>query len=77
MPLKPSAIEEHAGQPEVVDHQLGATPEQVRQRDTSLVGVEPILLVHPYPRELLPPTRHFIASAGELLFGREQIDPCR
>src|ERR1700674_5724600 len=42
---------------EVVDQELRASSEEVRQRGAPYVGLEAILLVDPNPRHLLPPPR--------------------
>src|SRR5206468_327755 len=62
---------------EVVDEQLRAPAEQGCQRDASFVGLEPIRLVDPDPRQLLPAQRQLVAAPGELLFRREQLEPRR
>src|SRR5207302_4742887 len=62
---------------EVVDEELRAPSEEVRQRGAPLVGLESILLVDPHPRQLLPPPRQVVAAPRELLLGLEQIEPGR
>ena len=54
---------------EVVDEELRAPSEEVRQRGAPLVGLESILLVDPHPRQLLPPPRQVVAAPRELLLG--------
>jgi hypothetical protein len=49
---------------EVIDEELRALPEEVRQRGAPLVGVEPILLVEADPRQLLPPPRQLVTATG-------------
>src|SRR5262249_59752651 len=60
---------------EVVDEQLRASPEKVRQRGATLVGLEAVVLVDPNPRQLLPPPRQLVAAPRELLLGTEQLQP--
>jgi hypothetical protein len=45
---------------EVVDQQLRAAAEQLRQRRRAIVSVEDVFLIHPYPGQ-------FVASSGELV----------
>src|SRR6266545_1947433 len=52
---------------EVIDEELRAPSEEVCQRGSPLVGLEAILLVDPYPRQLLPPPRQLVAAPRELL----------
>ena len=58
---------------EVVDEQLRAPVEQVRQRLAPVVGVEAVLLVDADPRQLPPPARELVAAARVLLLGGEQL----
>src|SRR5205814_10162316 len=60
---------------EMVDHQLRAPSEQVCQRGAPFIGLEPILLVEPDPRQLLPPPRQLVAPPRELLLRLEQLEP--
>src|SRR5262245_327447 len=60
---------------EVVDEELRAAPEEIRQRGAPLVGLESIRLVDPDPRQLLPPPRQLIAATRELLLRLEQLEP--
>jgi len=55
----------------VVDKELGAPSEQVRQRSAAIVGVEAVVLVDPDPGELLPLSGEFVAASGQLLLGLE------
>src|SRR2546426_11046785 len=48
---------------EVIDEELRASSEEVRQRGSPLVGRESILLVDPNPRQLLPPPRQPVAAS--------------
>jgi len=66
--LKPSAIAEQA---EVVHQELRAPAEQIRQRSAALVGREPVLLVDPDPRQLLPLPGQLVTAPGQLLLGLE------
>ncbi len=56
---------------EVVDEQLGATVEELRQRPRALVGVEPVLLLHRHPRQLAPLAGDLVAEPRVLLLAGE------
>src|SRR6202040_3406551 len=60
---------------EVVDEELRAPTEEVRQRGASLVGLESVLLLDPDPRQLLPSPRQLVAAPRELLLRLEQLEP--
>ena len=60
---------------EVVDEQLRASGEQIRQRGRARIGLEPVLLVDPHPRQRLTPPRHLVAATGQLLLRLEQFEP--
>ncbi len=60
---------------EVIDEELRAASEEVRQRGAPLVGVEAIGLVDPNPRQFLPPPRQLVAAPRQLLFVLEQCEP--
>ena len=60
---------------EVVDQELRAAAEQIRQRAV-LVRLESVLLIDPDPRQRLALLRQFVAAAREFLLGLEQIEPC-
>src|SRR5271170_7700958 len=62
---------------EVIDQKLRTALEKVRQRGTPAIGFEPILLVDPHPRQLLPPSREFVAAPREFLLSLEQLEPRR
>src|SRR6185369_9800925 len=61
----------------VVDEELRAPAEEVRQRGVPFIGVEAIVLVDLHPRQLLPPLRQLVAAPCELLLRREQLAPRR
>jgi len=46
----------------VIDEELRAPSEEVRQRGAPLVGLEAILLVDPDPRQFLTPPRQLVAA---------------
>jgi len=50
--------------------------EEVGQRGVPLIGVETILLVDPYPRQLLASARQLVTAPRELLLRLEQFEPC-
>jgi hypothetical protein len=60
---------------EVVDEELRTAFEEVRERDAPFIGLEPILLVNPDPREFLPSLRQLIALLRELLLRVEHLEP--
>src|ERR1700676_4239946 len=60
---------------EVVDEELRAPFEEVRQRGAPLVGLESILLVDPNPRQLLPLPPQLVAAPRELLLRLAQLGP--
>src|SRR5438105_4822285 len=60
---------------EMIDEELRAPTEQVHERRFSLIGLESVLLIDPYPRQLLPPPRQLIATARQFLFILEQLQP--
>jgi hypothetical protein len=57
----------------VVDEQLTATVEQLRQRARAVVGVKAVLLLHPNPGQLAAPLRQLVAQSGVLLLAGEQL----
>src|ERR671923_2156142 len=62
---------------EVVDEELRAPSEEVRERGAAFVGLEAVVLVDPDPRKLLPLPRELVAPPGQLLLGLEQLEPRR
>ncbi len=60
---------------EVVDEELRATSEEVRQRGAPLVGFEAILFVDADPRQLLPLPRQRVAAPRQLFLSLEQREP--
>ena len=62
---------------EVVDQQLRAPAEQVRQRGPASIGVEAIGLVDPDPRQLLALQRHLVTAPRQLLLSLQQLKPGR
>jgi hypothetical protein len=61
---EPGSVAEH----EVIDEELRAPSEEVRQRGAAFIGLESILLVDPNPRQLLPSPRQLVAAPRELFF---------
>src|SRR5689334_15299564 len=59
---------------EVVDEKLRAPPEEVRQRGAPFIGLEPVLLVDPDPRQLLTLPRQLVAAPRQLLLRLEQLE---
>src|SRR5947208_10294523 len=62
---------------EMIDEQLRASSEEVCKRSAPLVGLEAVFLVGSNPRQFLPFSRQFIATAGQFLLGFEQLQPGR
>jgi hypothetical protein len=60
---------------EVIDQELCAAGEQVRERRRTLLCFEPIILVDAHPGQRLALARQLVAAAGELLLGLEQLEP--
>jgi hypothetical protein len=60
---------------EVVDEQLRASGEELRQRLRPLVGLKGVLLLEPHPRKLQPLPRELVASSRQLLLPLQQLDP--
>jgi hypothetical protein len=61
----------------VIDEELRAPSEEVRQRCAPLVGLETILLIDPNPGQFLPLPRQLVAAPREILLRREQVEPGR
>jgi hypothetical protein len=68
---EPGSVAEH----EVIDEELRAPSEEVRQRGATFIGLESILLVDPNPRQLLPSSRQLVAAPRELFLRLEQLEP--
>lgn len=60
---------------EMVHEQLRSSLKQIRQSDTSLIGLEMVRGVDPDPWQLLPPFRQLIALPCMRLLGLQQIQP--
>ena len=59
----------------MVDEELRAPAEEIRQRGASLIGLESIILLDANPRQRLPLPRQLVAAPRVLLFRLEQLDP--
>src|SRR3954469_22960981 len=59
---------------EVVDEELRAPSEEVRQRGAPRIGLESVILVDPDPRQLPTSPRQLVAPPRQLLLLLEQ--PC-
>jgi hypothetical protein len=57
----------------VVDHQLTAPVEQLRERARAVGGREAVLLLDADPRPLAPPPRKLVAQPRVLLLAGEQL----
>ena len=53
---------------EMVDEELRAASEEIRQRGSAFVRIESIVLVDPNPRQFLPPLCQFVTAPDELFF---------
>src|SRR5437016_7051876 len=60
---------------EMIDEELRASSEKIRERRISLVGLEAIILGDANPRQLLPSPRQLVAAARQFLLGLEQFQP--
>jgi hypothetical protein len=60
---------------EVVDEQLRASPEEVRQRGAALVTFEYILLVEPDPGQCLPLAGELVAVPRQRLLSVKELEP--
>jgi len=60
---------------EMVEEELRAPSEEIREGRCALVGLEAVLLVDPDPGQLLPPPRQLVAAPCVLLFRLEQLVP--
>ena len=60
---------------EVVDEELRAPSEKVRQRGTPFIGFESVLFVDPNPGQLLTSSRKLIAAPRMFLLRLEQLEP--
>src|SRR5215469_11277946 len=58
---------------EMVDEELRAPAEEIRERGVAFVGLKPILLVDPNPRQFLTPLCQLVAPPGQLLLRLEQV----
>ena len=58
----------------MVDDELRAPPEEVRQRDVPFLGLESVLLVDPDPWQLLTSPRQLVAAPRQLLLRLEQLE---
>src|SRR4051812_39397665 len=71
--VDPESDAEH----EVVDEQLGAPVEELRQGLLPVVRLEDILVLDRYPWQLLAPAGELVALPHVLLLGVEQLAPRR
>src|SRR5262249_38173014 len=62
---------------EMIDEELGASTEEVRERSAPVIGLESIRLADAHPRQLLPAPRQLVALARERLLGLEQLEARR
>src|SRR5215204_1941250 len=58
---------------EVVDEQLRATVEELRERLRPRLGLEAVVLLDRHPGKLPPLPRELVVAVGELLLLREQL----
>jgi hypothetical protein len=62
---------------EVIDEELRAPAEEIRERSLPFVGVEPVVLFHGDPGQFLAPLRELIALPRQRLLRIEQLEPRR
>jgi hypothetical protein len=80
--LKLSAQKEHdlhpssgiGGEHEVIDDQLGAPVEEIRERKRAIRPLELEGLFHPFPGHRHSAARQRVTLAGEFLLGSEQLE---
>ena len=60
---------------EVVDEELRAPSEEVRQQGAAFISLKSVLLVDPNPRQLLTSPRQLVAAPRELLLRLKQLEP--
>src|SRR5215469_15542728 len=58
---------------EMVEEELRAPSEEIRERGVAFVGLKPILLVDPNPRQFQTPLCQLVAAPGQLLLCLEQV----
>jgi len=56
----------------VVDQELRASPEKVRESGVACIGLEAVFLVHANPRQLLPLAGYLVTVSREFFLGLEQ-----
>ena len=61
----------------MVDEQLRAASEEIRERRCALIGLKLVLLIDSNPGQLLPLLREFVATPRQRLLGLEQLQPGR
>jgi len=59
----------------VIDEELRASAEEISKGRFSFVGLEPVILFDPNPRQLLPLPRQLIAAPRKFLLRLEQVEP--
>src|SRR5262249_35460871 len=59
---------------EMIDEELRAAAEEIRQRGVAFVGLESILLVDPNPWQFLTPLRQLVPPSRQLLLRLKQVD---
>jgi hypothetical protein len=57
----------------VIDEELRISLEEIRERGTSVVGLESVVLVDRDPGQLLPLLRNGVAEPGVLLLACEEL----
>src|SRR5687768_3071076 len=70
---RPAAQGVRRAEHEVVDEQLRAPVEELRQRPRPILGLEAVLLLEPHPGQPSPLTSQFIVLTGELLLAPAEI----
>src|SRR5215207_5542328 len=57
---------------EVVDEQLRSSVEQLGEGPLAVVGIEAVVLLHPYPGQVAPLPRELVTEPGVLLLAYQQ-----
>jgi hypothetical protein len=58
----------------VIDDELGAPVEEIRERKSAIRPLELVGFFHPFPRHRHSAARQRITLAGEFLLGSEQLE---
>src|SRR5205814_7689717 len=62
---------------EMIDEELRAYPDKIREGCFSFIGLESVILVDSNPGQFLPPPSQLVAAPRQFLLGLEQLPPGR